>query len=63
MDWDATFYTSDVPQCLRRLDEDLDFPGTTMTDLAERTVAAARSIYGNSVAGKVTDAFEARGIL
>ena len=105
MDWDATFYTSEVPHCLRRLDEDLqypedldgevhddgriwshalldiresigyvkadtvilraqiDFPGTTMTDLAERTVAAARSIYGNSVAGKVSDAFEARGIL
>jgi zinc metalloprotease ZmpB len=105
MDWDATFYTSEVPHCLRRLDENLqypddldgevhddgriwsqalldirqsighikadtvilkgqiDFPGTTMTDLAQRTVAAARDIYGNSIATKVSAAFEARGIL
>jgi zinc metalloprotease ZmpB len=105
MDWDATFYTSEIPHCLRRLDENLhypedldgevhddgriwsqalldirqsigyikadtvilkgqiDFPGTTMTDLAQRTVAAAKSLYGNSVASKVTAAFEARGIL
>ena len=26
MDWDATSYTSDVPHCLRRLDEDLQYP-------------------------------------
>jgi zinc metalloprotease ZmpB len=105
MDWDATSYTSDVPHCLRRLDEDLQYPddldgevhddgriwshalfdirqslgfvtadtvilqgqinfdGTTMTDLASRTVAAARTIYGNAVAAKVSAAFEARGIL
>ena len=41
----------------------IDFPGTTMTDLATRTVAAAKSVYGNSAASKVTAAFEARGIL
>jgi hypothetical protein len=41
----------------------IDFPGTTMTDLATRTVAAAKSLYGNSAASKVTAAFEARGIL
>jgi hypothetical protein len=105
MDWDATFYTSEVPHCLRRLDENLhypedldgevhddgriwshalwdireslgnvkadtvifkgqiDFPGTTMTGLATRTVAAAKSLYGNAVARKVSEAFEARGIL
>lgn len=105
MDWDATFYTSEVPHCLRRVDEDLHYPedldgevhddgriwsralydirqslghiradtvilkgqinfdGTTMTDLAQRTVAAAKDIYGNSVASKLTAAFEARGIL
>jgi hypothetical protein len=105
MDWDATFYTSEIPHCLRRLDENLqypqdldgevhddgriwsqalldirqsigyikadtvilkgqiDFPGTTMTDLATRTVAAAKSLYGSSTASKVTAAFEARGIL
>ena len=105
MDWDATFYTSTVPHCLRRLDENLHYPGdldgevhddgriwshalfdirqslghvradtvilqgqinfngTTMTDLASRTVAAASSIYGNAVAAQVRAAFQARGIL
>jgi hypothetical protein len=105
MDWDATFYTSEIPHCLRRLDENLqypedldgevhddgriwshalldirqnlgyvkadtiilkgqiDFSGTTMIDLAKLTVAAAKSLYGNSAASKVTAAFEARGIL
>ncbi len=104
-DWDSTSYTSDVPHCLRRVDEDLkypddldgevhddgriwsralwdirgalghtvadtiilegqfDFPGTTMTDLATRTVAAAQSLYGTSTAKAVQQAFEARGIL
>jgi zinc metalloprotease ZmpB len=41
----------------------MDFPGTTMTDLANRTVAAAQSLYGAKVAGTVRDAFAARGIL
>ena len=105
MDWDATSYTSTVPHCLRRLDENLhypadldgevhddgriwsqalwtinrnighvkadtvilkgqiDFPGTTMPDLASRIVATAQSIYGSSVAGTVRAAFQARGIL
>jgi hypothetical protein len=104
-DWDSTSYTSDVPHCLRRIDENLhypadltgevhadgeiwsralwdirqavgnvkadtlilqgsmDFPGTTMPDLANRTVAAAQSLYGSSVANKVRAAFAARGIL
>jgi hypothetical protein len=26
-DWDSTSYTSDVPHCLRRVDEDLHYPG------------------------------------
>jgi zinc metalloprotease ZmpB len=105
MDWDATSYTSRVPHCLRRLDENLtypddldgevhddgriwshalwdinrsighvkadtvilkgqiDFPGTSMPDLASRIVAAAQSVYGNSTASKVRAAFEERGIL
>jgi hypothetical protein len=105
MDWDATFYTSTVPHCLRRVDENLrypddldgevhddgqiwshalydirqslghiradtiilqgqiDFAGTTMPQLATRTVDAARSIYGNGVAATVRSAFQARGIL
>ena len=40
-----------------------DFPGTGMPDLANRTVTAAQSLYGTSVANTVRDAFEARGIL
>ena len=40
-----------------------DFPGTSMTDLANRTVAAARSLYGNATAKVVKAAFAARGIL
>ena len=105
MDWDATFYTSTVPHCLRRLDEPLqypadldgevhddgriwshalwdinrsighvradtvilkgqiDFPGTTMTVLANRIVAAAQSLYDASTVSKVRAAFHARGIL
>ena len=105
MDWDATSYTSSVPHCLRRLDENLqyprdldgevhddgriwshalwdinrnvgnpradtiilaaqiNFPGTTMVDLANRTVNMAQSLYGSGVAAKVRSAFQARGIL
>jgi hypothetical protein len=104
-DWDSTSYTSDVPHCLRRVDENLhypadlngevhhdgeiwsralwdihqavgnvkadtlilqgsmDFPGTTMPDLANRTVAAAQSLYGTKVANAVRAAFASRGIL
>jgi len=104
-DWDSTSYTSGVPHCLRRIDENLhypadldgevhddgeiwsralwdirqslgnvkadtlilqgsmDFPGTTMPDLANRTVAAAKQLYGTNVANTVRGAFAARGIL
>ena len=105
-DWDSTSYTSTVPHCLRRIDEDLhypadlngrvhhdgeiwsralwdinqalgnvkadaiiltgsmDFPGTTMTDLANSTVAAADQLYHDAgVTQTVHDAFAARGIL
>jgi len=41
----------------------INFPGTTMPDLAGRIVATAQSIYGSSTATKVRAAFEARGIL
>lgn len=40
-----------------------DWTGTTMVDLANRTVTAAQSVYGNGAAQKVRQAFEARGIL
>ncbi len=45
------------------LNGQFDFPGTTMTALAQSTVAAAQSLYGTSAANAVTAAFEARGIL
>jgi hypothetical protein len=104
-DWDSTSYTSTVPHCLRRVDQNLhyptdlngevhhdgqiwsralwdirqavgnvradtivlqgsfDFPGTTMPDLAGRTVRAAQSLYGSGIAGIVRQAFVDRGIL
>jgi len=45
------------------LQASFDFPGTTMTELANRTVAAAQTIYGTSTANAVEAAFQARGIL
>jgi hypothetical protein len=104
-DWDSVSYSSTVPHCLRRVDQDLhyptdlsgevhhdgqiwsralwdirqalgnvqadtiilqgsfDFPGTTMTDLANRTVAAAQQLYGSAAATTVSNAFADRGIL
>jgi zinc metalloprotease ZmpB len=40
-----------------------DFPGTTMPDLATRTVAAAQQLYGSAAASVVRQAFVDRGIL
>ena len=40
-----------------------DFPGTTMTDLANRTVDAAEGLFNHTIALKVEKAFEDRGIL
>ncbi len=40
-----------------------DFPGTTMTDLANSTVLAAQGLYGSGTATKVRKAFQDRGIL
>jgi hypothetical protein len=45
------------------LDGQFDFAGTTMTQLAQRTVAAAQSLYGNGAAKAVQKAFADRGIL
>jgi hypothetical protein len=39
------------------------YVGTSMPDLANRTVAAAQSLYGNAEANAVRQAFIARGIL
>ena len=40
-----------------------DFLGTTMSDLATRTVDAAHDLYGSSAANTVKQAFVDRGIL
>jgi hypothetical protein len=40
-----------------------DFPGTTMTELANRTVAAAQQLYGSKEANVAKQAFVSRGIL
>jgi zinc metalloprotease ZmpB len=45
------------------LNGQFDFPGTTMTDLARSTVAAAQQLYGKKAAAAVTKAFADRGIL
>ena len=45
------------------LEGQFDFDGTDMPDLATRTVAAARRLYGPGVANSVEARFEARGIL
>jgi len=45
------------------LEAQFDFPGTTMTALAQTTVATAQRLYGKSAANAVRAAFEARGIL
>jgi hypothetical protein len=45
------------------LEGQFDFPGTTMTDLATSTVAAAQTLYGAATANQVRAAFQARGIL
>ena len=45
------------------LEAQFDFPGTTMTELANRTIATAREIYGRRVADSVRAAFVSRGIV
>ena len=45
------------------VDAQFDFPGTSMPDLARRTVATAQFLYGNAAANAVRSAFAARGIL
>jgi hypothetical protein len=45
------------------LEGQFDFPGTTMTELATRTAAAAQRLYGNATANRVRAQFAARGIL
>jgi hypothetical protein len=61
--WDIRQQLGNVTADTIILQGSFDFPGTTMPDLANRTVAAARQLYGGGAAAAVTRAFAARGIL
>jgi zinc metalloprotease ZmpB len=61
--WDIRRSLGNVKADTVILQGSFDFPGTTMPDLARRTVAAAQQIYGSAAAKAVTTAFANRGIL
>lgn len=61
--WDIRLALGNVKADTIILQAQFDFPGTTMPDLAGRTVAAAQSLYGKAEAKAVLSAFQARGIL
>ena len=61
--WDIRKAIGNVKADTVILEGQFDFSGTTMTELATSTVAAARRLYGNSTANQVTAQFVARGIL
>jgi Zn-dependent metalloprotease len=61
--WDIRQALGNVKADTIILQGSFDFPGTTMPDLANRTVAAAQQLYGKAAANAVTKAFADRGIL
>ena len=61
--WDIRQALGNVKADTIILQGSFDFPGTTMTDLARRTVAAAQQLFGNASASAVRQAFIGRGIL
>jgi len=61
--WDIRQALGNVRADTVVLEGSFDFPGTTMPELARRTVAAARRLYGDAAATAVTRAFADRGIL
>jgi zinc metalloprotease ZmpB len=61
--WDIRNRLGNVRADTVILEGQFNFDGTTMTQLATRTVAAAQSIYGTAVATTVRAQFVARGIL
>ena len=61
--WDIRQALGNVKADTIILQGSFDFPGTTMTDLANSTVAAAQGLYGAAAASVVTQAFVDRGIL
>jgi zinc metalloprotease ZmpB len=61
--WDIRTALGHVKADTIILNGQFGFTGTTMTQLAQATVTAAQSIYGNAAAKAVTKAFAERGIL
>ena len=61
--WDIRQSLGNVKADTIILQGSFDFPGTTMPDLATRTVAAAQQLYGTGAAAAVRKAFADRGIL
>ncbi len=61
--WDIRQALGNVKADTIILQGSFDFPGTTMPDLANRTVAAAQQLYGTAAANAVQEAFADRGIL
>jgi len=61
--WDIRQTLGNVKADTIILTGSFDFPGTTMTELANRTVAAAQQLYGTAEANATRQAFVDRGIL
>jgi hypothetical protein len=61
--WDIRQSLGNIRADTLIVDAQFDFPGTSMPDLARRTVATAQLLYGTGAAKAVRTAFEARGIL
>jgi hypothetical protein len=61
--WDIRQSLGNVRADTIILQGSFDFPGTSMPDLANRSVQAAAQLYNNSVASTVRQAFVSRGIL
>lgn len=61
--WDIRTALGHVKADTIILEAQFDFPGTTMTDLAQRAVDTASNLYGKNAAKAVLTAFQARGIL
>lgn len=61
--WDIRSAIGHVKADTVILEGQFHFPGTTMTELATRTVAAAQQLYDSATAAQVRAQFVARGIL
>jgi len=61
--WDIRQAVGNVKADTLILEAQFGFPGTTMSDLAAATVAAAQRLYGRAIATQVRAAFVDRGLL